>query len=73
MPSRAEATAREKGEYVSYLTVNELARLLNVAPLTINRWERAGKIPQHDVRTEHGWRLWSPVHAREILQKKARL
>ena len=47
------------------LTITEVAEKLGVAPKTIMRWEKAGKINKAK-RDWRGWRVYSPVELAEI-------
>lgn len=47
-------------------TISEVARKLNVNPVTIRRWEKKGVcIPA--VRTSNGYRIYSPKDVERLL------
>lgn len=64
---RRKYLANGKEGHNSHRTVAELAEFLGVSPRTIERWHKDRKIPDPDVVTAAGWKLWSKEQASEIL------
>lgn len=51
------------------ITTKELARYLNLHPLTVNRYAREGKIPAFKIGAE--WRFYKKYIARWVKEKSA--
>lgn len=51
-----------------YLTVNEVAKILNVAPLTLRNWDRAGKLKAYR-HPLNNYRLYKPEDIELFLRK----
>lgn len=63
-------TAKEKAahkEHKNTYTMAELAHYLGVRRQTIKNWVHRGIIPDAELRSDSGWRLWTNHQARTIM------
>lgn len=52
----------------TYVTVQEAARILGVAPNTVRKWGAAGKIPEYR-HPANGYRLYKPKDLEKFLRE----
>lgn len=53
-----------------FMTSSEVCRYLNISPRTFRARMISGKIPPAEVRSSHGWGLWSPEQCKELLARE---